>query len=114
MLQEKNKATRIMKEVVSYFLDNQLTVFDLHFSLENNTFTLCIHAKADSEPRTFQKLLSDLQTERQLEVDEYYNALLGGHCDKHDYTFLGKAIDSAEGKFENGLLSLTLVRYETH
>lgn len=113
MLHEKNKATRITKEIISYFLDNNLLVFDLKFALENGAFTLHVTAPADSEPKTFQKLLSDLQTERQIEVDEYYNALLGGHCDKHDYTFLGKAIDHAEGKFENGILSLSLTRYDT-
>lgn len=112
MLLESNKSTRILKEVVSYFLDNQLTDLDIHFNIENHTFTLEINAPCNAEPATFKKLLNDLQTERQYEVDEYFNALLGGHAQKHDYTFLGKAIDHAEGKFENHKLYLKLIRHE--
>lgn len=112
MLSEKNKATRIMKEVISYFLENNLTNLDIQFSIENKIFILNIIADTNTEPDTFQKFLKDLQTQRQLEVDEYYNALLGSHSQKHDYTFLGKSIDTADGYFEDGKLHLRLTRQE--
>ncbi|MDO4432228.1 MAG: hypothetical protein Q4B80_02800 [Aerococcaceae bacterium] len=111
MLSEKNKATRIMKEIISYFLDNGLNDFDLKFQINDNEFYLFITADTEKEPASFAKLLSDLQTERQIEIDEYYNALLGSHCHQHDYSFLGKAIDKSEGSFENGKLSLAIWRY---
>lgn len=114
MLTEKNKATRIMKEIVSYFLDNDLNDFNMEFSINDGVFRLFLEAPADQEPSSFQKLVEDLNTERQIEVDEYYNALLGSHCQEHDYTFLGKAIDRAEGKFEDGRLSLLIWRFEEH
>lgn len=105
-----------MKEVVSYFLDNGINEFQLDFSASAGVFKLAIVAETDQEPISFQKLLSDLNTERQLEVDEYYNALLGSNCHnhEHDYTFLGKAIDKAEGSFEEGKLSLLIWRFEEH
>lgn len=113
---EKNKATRIMKEIVSYFLDHDLNDFKLEFAINDGVFRLYIEAETTEEPASFQKLVSDLNIERQLEVDEYYNALLGSHCHahEHDYTFLGKAIDKAEGRFEAGKLSLLIWRFEQH
>ena len=91
---EKHKATRIMKESVSYFLDNGLNDFNLDFKA------------------SFQELLKDLQSPREIEVDEYFNALLGSHCSGHDYSFLGKAIDEAQGGFQDGVLTLTIRRYK--
>lgn len=116
MLTEKNKCTRIMKEIVSYFLDNDLNDFKMEFAIEQGVFRLFITAPAPGEPVSFKKLVTDLNTERQLEVDEYYNALLGSNCHnhEHDYTFLGKAIDKAEGSFEDGQLSLLIWRFEEH
>lgn len=116
MLTEKNKCTRIMKEIVSYFLDNELNDFKMEFSFKDGVFRLYLEAETTVEPISFKKLVSDLNMERQLEVDEYYNALLGSNCHnhEHDYTFLGKAIDRAEGQFENGRLSLLIWRFEEH
>lgn len=113
-MSEKNRCNRIMKEVVSYYLDNDMCDFDLKFSLGDGVFRLEIDTRVDQEPTNFQKFVADLNTERQLEVDEYFNALIGAHCHDHDYTFLGKTIDKAEGKFEDGLLSLVVWRFEEH
>lgn len=110
MLNEKNKATRIMKEIISYFLENDLNQFDLSFKIDSKECYLSVQAPADVEPDDFQQLLSDLQAERQIELDEYYNALLGSHS-KHDYSFLGKTIDKAEGGYKDGVLSLELWRF---
>lgn len=114
MLAEKNKATRIMKEIVSYFLDNELNDFDLKFQINEKEFHLTISAPAQQQPDSFDKLLQDLETERQIEIDEYYNALIGSNCYQHDYSFLGKAIDHAEGQFENGILTLSIWRYNIY
>lgn len=110
MLAEKNKATRITKEIISYFLDNDLNEFDLKFSVDNDLFRLKISALASNKPESFDKLIHDLHTERQIEVDEYFNALLGSFSHDHDYTFLGKAIDLASGNFEDGILWLEIER----
>ena len=109
---EKNKAARIMKEIVSYFLDEHLNDFTMHFDVNDERFELHITAPCLQEPRSFQRLLTDLQTPRQIEIDEYFNALLGGHCHSHDYSFLGKAIDEAEGEYSDGYLKLVIRRYK--
>lgn len=102
-----------MKEIISYFLENDLTDFQLNFHMKEGVFHLSIQAPTTAMPANFPQLLEDLQTERQIEVDEYFNALLGSHS-QHDYSFLGKAIDRAEGGFSDGILSLQIWRYEQH
>lgn len=113
-MSEQNRCNRIMKEVVSYYLENGMYDFEIKFSLGDGVFRLEIDTKVDQEPANFQKFVEDLNTERQLEVDEYFNALLGGHAHNHDYTFLGKTIDKAEGSYQDGLLSLVVWRFEEH
>lgn len=116
MITEKKRCARIMKEIVGYFLDNDLPDFKMEFKMQDGTFRLYVEAESTQEPANFQQLLQQLNTDRQIELDEYYNALLGGNSHGHepDYSFLGKAIDLAEGRFENGRLSLLIVRYETY
>lgn len=108
---EKNKATRIMKEIVNYYLDHQLYTFDMHVNITTAFFELEIKTETTHEPESFQQLIDDLNTPRELEVDEYYNCLLGSHTHHEDYTFLGKSIDEAFGSFENNILSLYIKRY---
>lgn len=110
MTTEKDKANRILKEIVSYFMINQIYDFDIHFHLEKAKFELEIKARVDKEPESFAYLLEELQTPRQYELDEYCNSLLGAHGHSHDYTFLGKAIDEAVGSYEDGILTLYIMR----
>lgn len=111
MIAEKNKARRITKEIISYFLDNHLNQFNLSFQIDKDLFFLKISAATEGKPASFDKLLADLQTEREIEVDEYFNALLGANSHDHDYSFLGKTIDRAKGGFDDGKLWLEIKRF---
>ncbi|MGT2946928.1 hypothetical protein [Streptococcus chenjunshii] len=110
MISEKNKATRIMKELIGYFLEHQYYQFDVSFQLDREKFELTITTPSPDIPEHFNRLLSDLNTEREVEIDEYYNALLGGHGTDHDYSLLGKAIDYATLEHKEGLLTLKICR----
>lgn len=110
MISEKNKATRITKELIGYFLEHKYCQFDLSFDLNDDRFELTIAAPSQDVPTHFDHLLDDLNTEREVEIDEYYNALLGGHDTDHDYTLLGKSVDTASIAYENGRLILKVCR----
>lgn len=110
MYNEKNRSTRILKEVVGYFIEHHMYQFDLHYDDNRERFKLDIVAPCQQKPKNFDQLIADLKTPRQLEIDEYYNGLLGGHCEIHDYSFLGKSIDDASGDYRDGKLYLSLVR----
>lgn len=111
MLNEKNKASRIMKEITNYYFDHGFYTFDIHFNATDTYFEMEIKTQADQEPKSFHQLIDDLNTPREIEVDEYYNCLLGSHTHHEDYTFLGKSIDEAVGTFENNTLTLYIKRY---
>ena len=111
MTTERDKANRILKEIVSYFMISHIYDFDIHFHIDQEMFSLEIVAKVEEKPPTFERLLSDLSTPRQFELDEYCNSLLGAHGHCHDYTFLGKAIDEVEGECKDGKLRLFLKRF---
>ena len=111
MTSEKDKANRILKEVVGYFINHHLCDLDIHFHIDTYQFRLTVSTPAAKEPAGFQEMLRQLSTPREPELDEYFNSLLGSHGHKEDYRFLGKAIDEAVGGFNNGLLFLTLTRH---
>ncbi|MGT2756526.1 hypothetical protein [Streptococcus ovuberis] len=110
MINEKSKATRIMKELIGYFLEHKYYQFDVSFNLDREKFELSIRTPSEDVPSHFEHLLRDLSIDREVEIDEYYNALLGGHGTDHDYTLLGKAVDEACIEHEEGLLTLKVRR----
>ncbi len=111
MITEKSKATRIMKELIGYFLEHCYFQFDVTFHLDEEKFDLSISTPSDSIPSHFDHLMADLSLEREVEIDEYYNALLGGHGTDHDYTLLGKAVDESSIDLKDGVLTLKVRRY---
>lgn len=109
---EKVKASRIVNEVISYFVINDILDFDLNFNIDEYRFKLDLVARVGEKPKNFDRFMADLQVPRQMELEEYYNSLLG--CQGHhiDYRFLGESIDSAVGSYEDGTIKLTLIRYK--
>lgn len=111
MISEKNKATRILKEVVGYFLSAHLYDLNIHFDINKTRLELTISTECETLPKHFNEFLQDLNVKREIEADEYYNALLGSHTSHTDYLCLGKSIDEAKAHFENNLLTLQIIRY---
>lgn len=111
MITEKNKSTRILKEITGYFLDQCLMQFDIHFNITKTEFELIVTAPCKEKPKSFDRFIEELNVPRELEIEEYYNALLGSHTQHEDYSFLGKNIDVANGNYENNQLSVQIIRY---
>lgn len=111
MINEKSRAPRIVKELIGYFLEHKYYHFDLSFDLNPKELRVIIKVPMTSVPDHFFDLVDDLNLPRSVEIDEYYNALLGGHGTDHDYTLLGESVDEASLDFEDGILTLTVSRY---
>ncbi|MBD3948703.1 hypothetical protein I4Q36_03590 [Tuanshanicoccus lijuaniae] len=110
MITEKDKAARITKEIIHYFLEHHLYTFDLHFNITCDFFELEITTKTDNIPDTFDQFVDDLSVARQYELDEYYNSLLGSHNEHQDYKCLGQSIDKVSASYEDGTLGLYIKR----
>lgn len=110
MISEKSKATRIMKELIGYFLEHQYYQFDVSFDLTEERFELTIKTAETEIPKHFQSLLEDLNIPREAEIEEYYNALLGGRGMDHDCTLLGKTLDEASLDLVDGFMILKVRR----
>lgn len=110
MITEKDKAKRILKEISGYFFDHDLSEFNLNVQREEEELIITIKAFTEKEPDDFQKLLQDLNVNRQEDIDEIFNALLGSFGTTGDYKFLGQAIDSASGGYNRGILTLEIIR----
>ena len=68
MNNQKHKATRIIKEIVPYFLDNGLNDFNLDFKARNQVVEMNDQAPCQAEPASFQELPQDLQSPPEIEV----------------------------------------------
>lgn len=110
MYTEHDKAKRIISEVMGYFIETDVDDFSVAIHLGDECLILDIEAECEQEPDDFQSFLKDLNVPREIEIDEYYSQLLGSHANHLDYTLLGKSIDKADGQYENGKLTLKIVR----
>lgn len=110
MVDEKVKANRIVKEIMSYFLMNHIYNFNMRFHIDKKELNILYTAKLDKEPENFREFINALSVPRQIELEEYYNSLLGAHSHEHNYSFLGQALDYVEGNFHDGTLSLYIKR----
>ena len=111
IIDEQDKAKRILKELAGYYFDNGICNFDITVEFNSKALTITIAGDIEEEPKSFKSLMKDLSLPRQIDIDEYYNALLGSHTHYHDdYSLLGEAIDEVEGKFEGQRLTIKLVR----
>lgn len=111
MINEKDKANRIVKEFMTYFLSHNLTDITMHLKIDEQAMELNFTVPCQTQPSDFNKLLKSLNVPRQYELEEYYNSLLGAHhTNQHDYTFLGKALDEVVGEYKDGAISLWVKR----
>lgn len=113
MINEKDKANRLVKEFLSYFFTHNLLDITMNLLINEQATTIDFTVKCSAEPADFAEFVQALKVPRQYELEEYFNSLLGAHHgSRHDYTFLGQAIDEAEGKYADSKLFLHIVRYQ--
>lgn len=111
MINEKDKANRIIKEFMTYFLSHNLTDISMHLKFTNEAMDLTFTVPCAEAPSDFNELLRALNVPRQYELEEYYNSLLGAHHSiQHDYSLLGKALDEVKGEYKAGYIQLYVKR----
>lgn len=107
---EKNKAAKILSELVDYFFRNK--IYKINMSLEYSKSGTVIHidGPCTQKPGDYNDIFEVFNEERRPELEEYYYSLLGGDFKRDELNLLGSMIDKAEMSYENNHLSITVYR----
>jgi hypothetical protein len=111
MATEKNKASKILSELVDYFLRNK--IYQINMSLEYSAKGTIIHLDGPSskKPEDYDELYEIFNEDRRPEFDEYYYSLLGGDIKRDELNLLGSMINKAEMSYQDNILSITVYRF---
>lgn len=100
-MQERDKAKRIIDELLTYFFSNAIEEIQIKMDFTADGFTIDMQGNTDQEPENLLHLLELLNTPRDLSIEGYYDELLGiTHHEEEDYHLLGLMIDEAEISFD--------------
>ena len=111
MATEKNKASKILSELVDYFFRNK--IYKINMSLEYSAKETIIHIEGacSKKPEDYDDLYEVFNEERRPELEEYYYSLLGGDFKRDELNLLGSMINKADMSYQNNLLSITVFRF---
>ncbi|MBO0439075.1 hypothetical protein [Candidatus Enterococcus ikei] len=110
-MQERDKAKRIVDELLTYFFSNDIEEIRISVDFTPEGFYIEIQGKTDDEPENVLHLLDLLNTPRDLSIESYYDELLGiTHHEEEDYHLLGLMIDEAEISFDASIFTIKVFR----
>lgn len=110
MYREKNKATKILEELIDYFLRNELNEMNMRLHLGEDELMVHIDGPCPEKPPDYDELYDFLNEPRRPELEEYYFELLGGNVRHEELKLLGSMVDRAEMSYEKGQLTITVYR----
>ncbi|WP_086347486.1 hypothetical protein [Candidatus Enterococcus clewellii] len=110
-MQEREKAKRIIDELLTYFFSNDIEDIRIGLDFAEEGFYIEMQGKIDEEPSDVLHLLNLLNTPRDPSIESYYDELLGiTHHEEEDYHLLGLMIDEAEITFDSSIFDIKVFR----
>lgn len=110
---EKEKSRRIVDELLMYFFSHDIKQLSIELDFPTEGFHAKIQGQCHELPEDIYNFLEMLNTPRDLNLESYYDELLGGsqsHHEEEDYYLLGVMIDKADIIFANNLLTIQIFR----
>ncbi len=110
---EKEKSRRIVDELLTYFFSHDIEQISIDLNFTDEGFTAKIQGHCEEEPADLYDFLEMLNSTRDVNLEDYYDELLGGHQSHHeekDYHLLGLMIDSADITYDNDNLLIEIFR----
>ncbi len=110
---EKEKARRIVDELLVYFLAHDIVDFQVNVRFHNNGFTAEIHGLCSKAPADMDEFAKMLRIPRNPNMEDYYDELLGtrkSHADAREYHLLGMMIDDAQIAYEDSEFKVKVSR----
>ena len=108
---EKNKATKILSELIDYFFRNKIHKINMSLEYSKSATIIRLDGPCTHKPDDYDDLFEVFNEERRPELEEYYYSLLGGDFKRDEINLLGSMIDKAEMSYEDNHLSITVYRY---
>ncbi|MEI5992604.1 hypothetical protein [Candidatus Enterococcus mansonii] len=110
-MQERDKAKRIIDELLTYFFSNDISEIKIELDFTAEGFSIEMQGYTEEEPENVMHLLELLNTPRDLSIEGYYDELLGiTHHEEEDYHLLGLMIDEAEISFDSPTFDIKVFR----
>ncbi|MBO0469298.1 hypothetical protein JZO66_01980 [Enterococcus sp. DIV0242_7C1] len=110
-MQEREKAKRIIDELLTYFFSNDIEDIRIGLDFTSEGFYIEMQGQTKDEPEGVLNLLELLNTPRDLSIESYYDELLGiTHHEEEDYHLLGLMIDEAEINFDSPIFDIKVFR----
>lgn len=110
-MQEKEKAKRIVDELLTYFFTNQINEIRIGLDFIPEGFYVEMQGKSETEPEDIWYLLELLNTPRDTSLEADYEELLGvTHHEEKDYLLLGSMIDEAEISYDSPIFDIKVFR----
>lgn len=110
MKHEHHTVMKILHELVGYFVEHNIEDLKIDLVVNEDGAKIELEGKANEKPTDLEILATSLQTERQPEIDDYHDHLLGMHRENEDYNLVGMSIDSAEVSYEDGIIKILVYR----
>ncbi len=110
MDKDRRKAMLICSEVMGYFVEHRAQRLQVDFDVSNGRIAVTVSGHMPDRPHDLAALRAALNEPRQPEMDEYYDGLLGYDSAQHGYHLLGAVVDEAEIRYEDGFLSIHVIR----
>lgn len=103
--------SKIIDEFVDYLLLNGASNINVNIQKDGERYQVLINSNyTENKANNFNKLVKELNSPKQKEVEEYYWELIGGtHCGD-EFQLIGMMLDEAAVKIEDGDIEIKLLR----
>ena len=110
MIHERQKASKILEELIEYLIRNGANHIEMSLSFQPDYVKIHVEGDCPVKPANFHVLHDLLNAPRRPELDGYYYELLGSSVRQGEMKLLGSLVDRAETEYEKGRLSITVYR----
>ncbi len=107
---EKAKTKKFVNVLIGYFFRHQIINFDLEVRMDDEKTEITIRGKTDRIIAGIDKICMLCNVQRKVEMEDYYDELLGMRDTDDDLELMSYMLDEASLSYENQLLTFTVVR----
>lgn len=110
MLEERRKAEIITYEMLEYFFDQQAQHIQSSVDFVPDGTSIQIEGTFEQPPEHLEDLVTFLNMERNYDLEDYYDGLVGSHHELEDYALIGMLTDKVSVNYEAPTLQIHLFR----